>query len=299
MASEKHKNWVTAGISFVCGAAALGLICGTPAHATQTQKVETTVPSSPSLWSQIRPKTRVFQFTEVSSPALSGKMAATPTPEGAPSDPINAFTILQADYLIAEDTRLLYFQRLPLNFNSLPGQATGMDLTFSDPRFGLRKTNVIKTPGFVSTIDLYTQPGFSKGSANIERRADVGVQANIKYLVKDWTFANLMDARKTFFGPNGKGNDLSGFFAPNISYSLSSKFSTQTWAVLPWRHKHNTTLGLANFSWNSPGEPFLQNGIGYSATDKIWLGVLVNNFIFTAPRLNNTWTSLWISTTLL
>lgn len=305
----RRKNQIATKLLLTLAAVAVG--SGSALAQTSSKKLKTTPDSNSNskleasapkqtTWQKIRKRTRASIFSEIMTPSFETQTpsAATPLKDGKPNDPINAFTIFQADYEFLSNTRFLYFQRMPYNFNKIPG-AEGNDLTFSDPRFALRLTNFIPSKSIISTVDFYTQPGFSKGSANIERKGDLGIQTNIKYKNSGWTVGNILDVRHSFFLKNGKGNDWTGFAAPYITKDLNSKWSTQTWFSFPWKHARNTDIRMKNMLWNSPGSPYIQNGLGYSATDSLWVGALVNNFILVKPTLQNTWASLWISVTLL
>jgi hypothetical protein len=271
------------------------------AQAQTTGSQVSTADAPSSLWKKIRPKIKASLFTEVMTPAIDSSSATVPDPSGAPFDPVNAFNLFQTAYAFSPRMSAFYLQRLPLNLNSLDApQRSDLDLTFTDPRFGIRLTIPKDKGNWSRTLDLYTQPGLSEGSQRNGRQFDVGAQGNISYSTTNgkWTFGSLGEYRRNFFRSSATGiADFQGFVAPYINYNITEKLSTQSWGSFAYRHERGTDLN--NVQWSGQGLPYVQNGLGYQATEKIWVAGLVNNFIGTAPTLQNTWFSLWISTTLL
>ena len=266
------------------------------AQTNSTQATEQTAATARPLLSLDRVRAKLF--TEVMSPALESSAAVTPDPQGNAVDPVNAFNIIWADYEFADGLRALWFQRLPLNL-SAPDSSQSWDLTFSDPRVGLRLTDRIKLKGLTSTIDFYAHPGLSEGSRLRGRALELGLQASLSYAIprSRFTIGAISDFRRSLYDRPGEGASFSGAFVPWTSYSLTERLSTQHWLTLPYRQARGARF--ADFDWNSPGQPYLQNGIGIALTSRLWTSLLVNNYLLTAPTARNTWLSLWVSTTLL
>jgi hypothetical protein len=209
------------------------------------------------------------------------------------------FSIVQADYEFMKDSRLLLFQRMTSNLGAAAGLPGGK-FRFLDPRVGWRQTNVISNPDFLgSTIDFYAQLPLSSQSQQQQRALDLGVQGNFSYLVpkSKLTLGVVTDVRGSFYQAALGNNNFQGFFAPWASYELSRKFSTQHWFNLPWRHKQEDAWD--SIGWAFPGRPYIQNGIGLSANKFLWFSLMINNYVDTAPTLQNTWASLWVSVTAL
>lgn len=252
-----------------------------------------------SSFTDIRDRFRIRTFTEIMGPAFKGNPASVPDPKGDQLDPINAFNIITVDYLIKGNMRLLYLQRIPwmMSTNTL---STGHDLSFWDPRLGLRLVNPFKVEGLSQTLDFYTQIPTSERTSLRAGMGDIGIQTSTSYLLSPkWTIGIITDTRGMFYTEkaNGRGSRFSFFAGPWISYNLTPKLSTQHWV---WMAGYIGRGDDKSLNWDYPGNPFTQNGLGYSLTDRIWVALFINNYLRgPSIRLESTWTSLWISMSIL
>jgi hypothetical protein len=242
-------------------------------------------------------KTRIRHFSEFMTPPIEFKGQSVLGPDGAPVDPMNIFSIFWMDYEFAKDFRVLYFQRVPFNLVETPA-GPGPDATISDPRFALRITNFL--PEVVrSQVDIYAQPGWSRGSAHIGRLVEPGFQLNFSWTPKHgkFTVGFLGDWRFSVFKRTELGQrNMYGFAAPWFSYNITSKLSTQSWFNFPYRHDDGKPW--LDLRWGYPGEAYMQNGLGYQISEMFWGALLINNYMLSTPRARNTWFSLWLSTAL-
>lgn len=262
----------------------------------------TSAGTTTSDWTQIRKKIRVRTFSEWMSPAFEGAENSVPSADGQTTlDPTNIFNILWTDYEFKKNFRFLYFQRFQSN---LTGNASAPSGTaWSDPRFALRITDFFPSRQWTTTLDLYYHAPTSDASRSIGRSAEIGAQWAGLYLIPQsrWSVGFLTDVRKSFYNsPGNGGNYWSGFVAPRAQYEFNSKWSTQHWLVTPYRQIRADGSSLdANWRWGYPFNPFVQNGVGWSASQNVWLGLFVNNYLGETPRLSNTWASAWLSLTVL
>ncbi|MGE4234395.1 MAG: hypothetical protein AB7F43_13795 [Bacteriovoracia bacterium] len=253
-----------------------------------------------SFWKAVKKKSRFFTFSELMGPAFKANPASIPTNKGQQLDPINLYTTTQLDFEIAPKTRILWYQRIPyyISHNTL-NEVNNVE--FFDPRFAYRKLDFIDYPGAKSTADFYFQPGSSHISADIGRLADIGFAINMKapFAKTNWQVGWLSDFRLSFFKANGvsDGHVVSGYLSPWAGYYITPRLQTQHWLVVPYLHNRNEPLNT--WGWGYPGAPFVQNGLGYSVSPRVWVALLLNNYVNIAPKLENTWMSFWLSTSLL
>ncbi len=257
---------------------------------------------SESTWSLIRRKTRVRTFSEWMSPAVDGPENSVPSADGStPLDPTNIFHILWTDYEFKKNFRLLYFQRLQSNLTENSNAPSGT--AWSDPRFALRMTDFFASKQWTTTLDLYYHAPTSDSSRTINRTGEVGAQWAGLYSIprNRWSVGFLSEIRRSFFSTSGSGGSTwSGFVAPRAQYEINSKLTTQHWLVAPYRQVRAAGSEIDGaWRWGYPYKPFLQNGLGWTATEQIWLGLLVNNYVGERPTLSNTWASAWLSLTVL
>jgi hypothetical protein len=173
--------------------------------------------------------------------------------------------------------------------------AYGEGPLLKDPRFGLRGVQLFNVSGLTSTIDLFVQPGVMTQSRNIGRLMDIGFRASAIYVVPGsrWEFGAIAEVTNSHFQAGETGTNLSGFVSPWASYRINSKLTTQHWLIVPFEHQKGEPW--TNLSYGATEKPFIQTGLGYDVTDTFWVSLLVNNYLFTAPSLKNTFGSILIS----
>ncbi len=213
MKSSKGYVWFVA--QFIICLYVMGPLRGI-AHAAETENsIKPKTESQKSTLQRIWEKTRVRHFSEFMTPPVEFKGQSVLGPDGAPVDPMNIFNIFWVDYEFAKDFRVLYFQRIPFNLVETSA-GPGPDITFSDPRFALRVSSFL--PEVVrSQVDFYAQPGWSRGSSNIGRWVEPGMQVNLSWTPKHekFTVGLLADLRFTIFKDTEAGQqNMYGFAAP-------------------------------------------------------------------------------------
>jgi hypothetical protein len=231
----------------------------------------------------LKGKIRIQNYSEFMSPALSG--SSIPGPRGERLAPALIDSRIWMDYKLTHKLRMFYWQRyfiFPFN-----------DYSIYDPRIGLRLTDLIGIQGISTTYDIYILPGLSKLADAAGRYFEVGFRTNTAYRLPEsrWDLGFVSELNASFYRSGMQGKSVWGVLAPYVSYTLSQKFSTQHWFMFPVKYE-NETLG-----WDVTGMPFVQNGIGWAASNEIWLGVFLNNYLATKPSLENSWVSVWLNLT--
>ncbi len=257
-----------------------------------------TAESESSAWNFIQKKFRMRTFSEFMTPALAGKSTSVPAADGSVFAPTNAFNIAWVDYEIAPNTKLVYWQRFNVNFASqVAGQ--GVHAIARNPRFAFRRLNVFNSDSVTTTYDLYVQPGVAPEatSASANRSFEFGVRTNTSYAFPSskWTIGLISETTGSLSSRGGAGADFYGWFMPWASYDFTKVFSTQHYVTLNYMHDRGTSWSQLQLD----GMPYIQNGIGVNITEKIWAAAFLNNYLTTAPTLENSWASLWVSTSFL
>ena len=215
------------------------------------------------------------------SPALDGP--GIPNAQGASLAPPMEDGRIWIDYAITPNLRLLYWQRYFLfPFN---------DYSVYDPRFGVRLMQVFDVPGLTTTYDFYALPGISQMARSADRIFEIGSRTNTTYAIPrtKWDIGFVSELNVPIYGSVTQSKRLWGVLAPWASYKISNSFSTQHYFMFPVKFQQNT------LAWDITGMPFVQNGVGWSATSALWFGAFFNNYMFAAPKLANTWMSLWVN----
>ena len=241
----------------------------------------------------IKEKIRVRTFSEFMTPSITGNDTNVPTPEGDALFSTNAFNIAWIDYEVANNWRLLYWQRALVFFSGTP-DAPGMSVMARNPRFALRRTNVFSVPNLTTTYDLYVQPGLAPEATTQGRKLEMGFRTNTSYEFphSKWSMGAITEFTVSPFSSTA---DYYGWAMSWASYDLNKTFSTQHYATVNFRHEKGAQ-GL--FQWDEP-MPFVQNGIGVNISEQVWVSVFLNNYLTMAPTLKNTWASLWFVLTVL
>lgn len=238
---------------------------------------------------------RIRAYNELMSSSLGSASTGVPNAEGSSISPMNLYGWVSFDYEFSDSYRFLYQQRYLLDLANSQGTlgATG---SIWDPRLGVRKEKVIDVRGLDTTYDLYIQPGVTFESQANAKSFDLGFRTNSTYTFAGsrWSIGAITEIAGTFYSSKGKGADFSGFLNPWASYSLTPKFSTQHWVLLPFQHERHS--GWNGLGWDMPSNgPIIQNGISCDLSERVWVSVLLNNHLTTLPTLKNSWGSLWVS----
>jgi hypothetical protein len=262
---------------------------------------DSSLPEETSTWSFIQKKFRFRTFSEFMSPSLeglSGKTTAVPTAEGGEMAPTNVFNIAWMDYEVAPNYRIVYWQRFNV-FLAPSANDSGTRFIPRNPRFAFRRTNIFNSEKIVSTYDVYIQPGLAPEAASpgANRSFEFGIRTNTSYTFSDskWSIGAVTETTGSLSTRGGAGADFYGWFMPWASYELSKIFSTQHYLTLNYMHNRGNSWSKLELD----GLPFIQNGIGINVTEKIWAAIFLNNYLFPTPTLQNTWTSIWLSTSFL
>lgn len=242
-------------------------------------------------------KLQIRNFTEFMTPALRGKSSSIPNSDGSEFIPTALFNIFTADYEIAPNYRILYYQRV---FLLLSSSATlqGGSIFGRDPRFALRRSQVFDVPNLNTAIDLYFQPGVSNNQISGGNNFEVGFRTNAAYAPPGtrWGFGMIQEFTSGYLDASGSGQRAYGWFMPWVSYDLSQRFSLQHYSNLAFKNPRN--LSWTEFQWDDQ-PPFMQNGLNFSLTKSVTTSLFLNNYLRVKPTLSNTWASLWLSITFL
>ncbi len=238
-------------------------------------------------------KLQIRSFTEFMTPALRGKSPSIPNSDGSEFIPTSLFNIFTADYEIAPNYRILYYQRV---FLLLSSSATlqGGSIFGRDPRFALRRTQLLNVPNLNTAIDLYFQPGISNNQISGGNHLEVGFRTNTAYAPPGtrWGFGIVQEFTTGYLDASGSGQRAYGWFMPWVSYDISQRFSLQHYSNLAFKNPRN--LPWTEFQWDDQ-PPFMQNGFNFILTKSVTTSLFLNNYLGVAPTLSNTWASLWLS----
>ena len=234
------------------------------------------------------------------TPSITGGTGSIPWEDGKALLPTNLLNIVWADYEIAKDIRVGYWQRMNVNLISSP-RGNGVHTVMRNPRFAIRKLNVYNVVGLNTIYDFYVQPGFAPESRPdaMGRSLEFGFRTSHAYPIPASRFnvGLVTEVTKAFSFNGDPVANVYGWAMPWTSYDLSKTFSTQHIMSVsfqqlskdPWyRVVHDYPMPLA-----------IQNGIGINLSENISTSLLVNNYLNTAPTLKNTWASLWLMMTIL
>jgi hypothetical protein len=257
-----------------------------PENELSTQESKTTLQT-------LQEKVRVRTFTEFMSPAFRGNPRNVPDEEGADLLPTNSFNIAWMDYEIAQDWKVVYWQRFNINF-APTSRGDGIHTVARNPRFALRKINLFDNPNISSTYDFYVQPGLAPEASESGRTIEGGIRTNTSYALpkSSWSVGAITE----FTLSKDKAASYYGWVMTWASYDLNPTFSTQHYVTVNFLNQ--TGKPLSKLDWDAP-KPYIQNGIGINVSKAVWASVFLNNYLLTTPTLKNTWASLWVAFTIL
>ena len=249
-----------------------------------------TSPSTPPSASLLR----VRSFTEWMSPALTQNGSSVPTEQGTPLTPTHSFNIIWADYTLSQNFKLLLWQRYKTFFG------TGVNITplttrFRNPRLALRWVNFTSNPHLSATADFYLQPGIAPEAQNLGRNVELGFRTVTQYSIPKSRLKLGMTTELTWSyssTPISQGQNYYGWFTSALNYDLSQKLSAQSFITVNFKQNRGTPW--TDLRYDTP-LPFIQNGFGYQLNSSISGSLLINNYLYQAPTLRNTWASLWLS----
>lgn len=258
---------------------------------------------SGSLWKSVRDKLRFRTFTEFMTPAVSQGDLNVPDRDQPGLMPTNLFNIIWADYEIAKDTKIVYWQRLIL-FPAADGVHPGFQALPRNPRFAVRRVNLFNSSAVATTYDLYFQPGLAPEADAKGRNVETGFRTNTSYsvptsrislgMVTETTFSLSTQPEFEFAAHRSETSNFYGWLMPWASYNLTQALATQHYVTLNYQHNR----GTSGLQWDYP-LPYMQNGIGMDLTKQIWAAVFLNNYVGVTPTLSNSWASLWLSMVIL
>ena len=271
------------------------------ASANEGEPLNQSFTSTSKTWSLLKENLRISTFTEVMSPSLSGTPTSVPLPYGGEYVPSNIFQIIWADYPIAKNLRVLYWQRmlLFLSANSDPAFQSNIQFVPREPRFALRWIDGLNIPNLSTTFDFYFQPGVTNNVVSSGNRYDFGFRTNTAYSFpkSKWSIGLVQEYNIGALDPKGQGARAWGWFMPWASYEINPKFSTQHVMYYGIRNERNNKIH--QYHWDDAGMPYIQNGVGYNVSKSVQVAAFVNNYLAVRPSLKNTWTSLWLSMNIL
>ena len=163
-----------------------------------------------------------------------------------------------------------------------------------NPRFSVRRTEVFNVPGLRSTLDVYIQPGLAPEANLMGRRLEVGFRTNSNYSIPGsrWEVGEVSEVNYELIHDPLLYGTTYGWAGIWANYQLSERFATQSYLTVNFAHEiDRPTLSL---QLDFP-RPYMQNGIGVTITDSVWMAFLINNYLELGPNWKNTWTSIWLS----
>lgn len=235
---------------------------------------------------------RLQTFSDFSLPAI-GMEGYVPTPDATKDRPMDVFNYAWLDGPLAGDYRWVYWQAFFLKMQA--SRFGKIDL--ANPRFALRRDNFFESGGKArSRLDLFYQPGWSALNP-APLLGQLGVRSDSSYRPESggcWSFDLLAEATWNFYTASSLSSGysmstFSGMFFPTVQYRLSEKMGWSTGMAFfaKWRR--------VDQKWVLGAPPYLQNGLTWSVSQTVWVAGLVNHYLQVAPRLKNTWGSLWVS----
>ncbi len=247
-----------------------------------------------STWQTLRNKTRMQVWFETMSPAFQGNPLSVPKANGTVYSPAFIQNISWIDYEMINGWKLLYSQKLNMN---LAGKQS-LSVTAKNPRFGIRKSQVWKSSYLLTDYDLYLQPAWGAKvlPPSTQQSFESGFKTSTTYIFphSQWTIGFLTDIVFSFYSQNENsvGPNVYGGVQSWTSYRINSKWSTQHWIHLPFFQKSGTGI-----SWDGGTgvQPYVQNGICFEMSPTVSMSAFINMHLLAAPRLQNTWASLWLN----
>ncbi len=252
-------------------------------------------PQSP--WSLIQSKLRVRTFTEMMVPAFDGNTNSVPRPDGSRFIPGNLFNIAWADYEVGNNLRVFYWQRFIITLNSNQ-ELSGVQYFPRDPRFGVRWLQVFDIPELSTTYDVFIQPNITSNYTSNRNVLEFGFRTNTSYTIPHsrWSIGAVQEFTASYFS-GGLGPQAYAWIAPWFSYELSPVFSIQTSFFVPVQNLRDRPV--LDLTWDAPGGPYMQNGVGINVNKQVSLAFLLNNYLNAPISWKNTWASMWVSLTIL
>jgi len=284
--------------SFTCRLIFLGLVAGLlcPVNCLATEFIQAADLAKDS-WGVVQSKLRVRAFTEMMVPAFDGNTSAVPRPDGSRFIPGNLFNIAWADYEVGNHLRIFFWQRFIITLNS-NSQFSGMHYLPRDPRFGVRWLQVFDVPELSTTYDVFIQPNITNNAASNLNVMEFGFRTNTSYAIPHsrWSLGLVQEFTASYFS-GGTGPQAYAWVAPWFNYELSPTFSLQSSFFVPVQNLRDRPV--LDLTWDSPGGPYMQSGIGINLSQQVSLSFLLNNYLNAPISLKNTWASMWLSLTIL
>ncbi len=286
---------------FPAGAVVLGIFCFlgfiSDLSYCAAEEAGQTLDVMESTWNQIRPRLRMRTFSELMTPSFSGNGDSVPKPNGSRYAPAHLFNIVWTDYEISRNFRLFYWQRFILTLNANPDFQPFQYLP-RDPRFGARWTQVFDVPGLSTSFDVFIQPNVTANKISNQNIVEFGFRTNTSYAIPQsrWSLGLIQEFTSSYLG-GGRGPQAYGWVMNWFSYEFSPVFSTQTAFSVPFQNYRGDSL--AKWTWDAPGGPYMQNGIGINLNKDVSVAFLLNNYLSQPISMRNTWASMWVSLTIL
>lgn len=233
-------------------------------------------------------------FSTLKSKVRSAVWAEYMTPNYSSTQFPPSYAIAWLDYDIGKDFKVLYWQRSFI-FANTPTGFQGVQFEVRNPRFALRKINVIQIPNLSSTYDLYVQPGLGNEANRGGRHIEVGFRTNHSYAIphSKWSTGMTTEVTSaTSFFSDLRGANLYGWVMPWFNYEINKTFSTQHYFAYNFQHYRTKPWNV--ISLDEPF-PYIQNGVGINITDKVSTTLLINHSTLKPLALGNLWASLWMS----
>lgn len=261
----------------------------------KTQGVSVREEVKKSGWETFKQRARIRTFSEFMTPSTNNHDYAVPNPDGTELNPTNIFSIAWMDYEVAEDTKVVYWQRFNTYLPQTP-TAGAFDTVLRNPRFALRKVNVFKNPNLTTTYDLYVQPGMAPEASLSGRTFEFGFRSSTSYAFpkSKWNVGLITESTISISDHATRSANFYGWLMPWTSYDLSKTVATQHYFSLNFEHLR----GTQGLQLDTP-MPYIQNGIGLNFSPEIFAAVFINNYVQALPTLANTWASVWLSLSIL
>lgn len=244
----------------------------------------------------IKSKTRIRWWSEYMTPTFANIPHSSAESEDYYQFP-PSYAIAWADFEIGKDTKLLYWQRAFVFVNN-PNGFQGVDVTPRNPRFALRKTNVIPVQNLSTTFDFYVQLGLGKEANRAGRNFEVGFRTSSSYAFpkSNWSVGLTTEVTGAYSKfDDGRGADLYGWVGPWASYEISETFSTIHAWLYNFQHVRGQPIGL---QIDTP-MPYMQNGFNVSVNKDATVSFLINHYTQELFAWRATSGSVWLSYNLL